>query len=358
MTRTQALDPDKAEAFGERMVGAVNDASLVVMTSLGHRTGLFDAMAELAPSTSAAIAQAAELEERYVREWLGAMVTGGVVEYDPAAQTYALPPEHAACLTRAAGPDNLGILASYLPLIAGVEDEVAECFRHGGGVPYSSYPRLQEVLREDTGAVVDAALIDTTLPLVAGLVDRLHEGIAVADVGCGAGHAINVMALAFPNSRFVGYDLSEQGVEMARGEAERLGLENARFEIRDLAALDERGAFDLITAFDVIHDQAKPAEVLARIAAALRPGGTFLMVDIAASSHLEDNVDHPLGPTLYALSTMHCMTVSLASDGAGLGTVWGEQKALEMLGEAGFDPVQVRRIEGDVFNNYYVAQRS
>lgn len=358
MTRTQALDPDKAEAFGERMVGAVNDASLVVMTSLGHRTGLFDAMAELAPSTSAAIAQAAELEERYVREWLGAMVTGGVVEYDPAAQTYALPPEHAACLTRAAGPDNLGILASYLPLIAGVEDEVAECFRHGGGVPYSSYPRLQEVLREDTGAVVDAALIDTTLPLVVGLVDRLHEGIAVADVGCGAGHAINVMALAFPNSRFVGYDLSEQGVEMARGEAERLGLENARFEIRDLAALDERGAFDLITAFDVIHDQAKPAEVLARIAAALRPGGTFLMVDIAASSHLEDNVDHPLGPTLYALSTMHCMTVSLASDGAGLGTVWGEQKALEMLGEAGFDPVQVRRIEGDVFNNYYVAQRS
>lgn len=358
MTRTQALDPDKAEAFGERMVGAVNDASLVVMTSLGHRTGLFDAMAELAPSTSAAIAQAAELEERYVREWLGAMVTGGVVEYDPAAQTYALPPEHAACLTRAAGSDNLGILASYLPLIAGVEDEVAECFRHGGGVPYSSYPRLQEVLREDTGAVVDAALIDTTLPLVAGLVDRLHEGIAVADVGCGAGHAINVMALAFPNSRFVGYDLSEQGVEMARGEAERLGLENARFEIRDLAALDERGAFDLITAFDVIHDQAKPAEVLARIAAALRPGGTFLMVDIAASSHLEDNVDHPLGPTLYALSTMHCMTVSLASDGAGLGTVWGEQKALEMLGEAGFDPVQVRRIEGDVFNNYYVAQRS
>lgn len=357
MTRTQALDPDKAEAFGERMVGAVNDASLVVMTSLGHRTGLFDAMAELAPSTSAAIAQAAELEERYVREWLGAMVTGGVVEYDP-AQTYALPPEHAACLTRAAGPDNLGILASYLPLIAGVEDEVAECFGHGGGVPYSSYPRLQEVLREDTGAVVDAALIDTTLPLVAGLVDRLHEGIAVADVGCGAGHAINVMALAFPNSRFVGYDLSEQGVEMARGEAERLGLENARFEIRDLAALDERGAFDLITAFDVIHDQAKPAEVLARIAAALRPGGTFLMVDIAASSHLEDNVDHPLGPTLYALSTMHCMTVSLASDGAGLGTVWGEQKALEMLGEAGFDPVQVRRIEGDVFNNYYVAQRS
>jgi SAM-dependent methyltransferase len=354
---SETLDTTKAEAFAERMLGAINDASIVLMTSIGQRTGLFDTMAGLPPSTSAAIAAAAGLDERYVREWLGALVTGGVIEYEPAGTTYALPAEHAALLTRAAGPDNLGAFAAYIPMLAGVEDAVVECFRRGGGVPYEAYPRLQELLREDTGAVVDATLIDSTLPLVPGLVERLREGIEVADVGCGAGHAVNVMAQAFPRSRFTGYDLSEQGIALARHEAEAFGLENARFDVKDVATLDERGRFGLITAFDAIHDQARPAEVLAAIAAALAPAGTFLMVDFAASSKLEENVDHPLGPTLYTFSTLHCMTVSLAEGGAGLGTVWGEQTALRMLAEAGFDDVAVERLEGDLFNNYYVARR-
>ena len=358
MTPTETIDTAKAEAFGERMLQAVNDASLVLMTSVGHRTGLFDASSGLPPSTSDEIAAAAELDERYVREWLGAMVVGGVIEYDADGRTYALPAEHAATLTRAAGPDNLGPFAGYIPVLAAVEDEVVECFRNGGGVPYSSYPRLQAALREDTGTVADATLIDVTLPLVPGLVDRLHEGIDAADLGCGSGHALNLMARAFPNSRFVGYDLSEDGIEMARREAAETGLDNVRFEVLDLATLDARDAFDLITAFDVIHDQAKPAGVLDRISTALRPAGTFLMVDVAASSRLEENIDHPIGPTLYTLSTMHCMTVSLAGDGAGLGTVWGQQKALEMLAEAGFDEVDVKRVEGDFFNSYYIARAS
>jgi SAM-dependent methyltransferase len=355
---TQQLDEARTEAFAERMLDALNAASITLMTSVGYRTGLFDTLAGLAPSTSQQIADAAGLEERYVREWLGAMVTGRVVDYHPRERTYTLPAEHAASLTRAAGPDNIAAVAPYIPLFGSVESAVVECFRNGGGVPYSAYPGLQEQLDNESRPIYDATLVDKTLPVVPGLVERLEAGIDVADVGCGSGHAINLMAQAFPNSQFTGYDFSQDGVQRGRREAEALGLENASFEARDVAELDAAGRFDLITAFDTIHDQAQPRKVLKEIAEALRPDGTFLMVDIAASSNVEENVDHPLGPTLYAFSCMHCMTVSLALGGEGLGTAWGEQKARELLAEAGFDQVDVRQVEGDIFNNYYVASRS
>ncbi len=354
---THELDAAKGEEFAGKMVGVLNDAMLALMTSIGHQTKLFDAMADLPPSTSEEIAAAAKLNERYVREWLGAMVVGGVADYDPDGKTYRLPPEHAACLTHAAGPDNLASLAQFVPLLGNVEGGIVESFRNGGGVPYSAYTRFQELMAEDSTQVYGANLIETTLPLVPGLVERLRSGIAVADIGCGQGIALNLMAQAFPNSRFVGYDLSEEGIAAARAEAERIGLENASFEVRDVTAFDERERYQLITAFDVIHDLARPAEVLRNVFNALLPGGTFLMVDIAASSHLHENVDHPLGPFLYAVSTMHCMTVSLEQGGVGLGTVWGEQKARQMLADAGFGQVEVKQVEGDILNNYYIARK-
>jgi cyclopropane fatty-acyl-phospholipid synthase-like methyltransferase len=189
------------------------------------------------------------------------------------------------------------------------------------------------------------------------MVDRLEAGIDVLDVGCGSGHAINVMARQYPNSRFTGYDFSEEGVAAGSAEAKAWGLSNARFVAMDVAMIDESNAYDLITAFDAIHDQAAPTKVLASIARALRPDGVFLMVDIAASSNLEENADHPLGPAMYAISTMHCMTVSLALGGEGLGTMWGEQLARQKLAEAGFTSVDVKRVEGDIFNFYYVARK-
>jgi SAM-dependent methyltransferase len=134
-------------------------------------------------------------------------------------------------------------------------------------------------------------------------------------------------------------------------------LTNASFEVKDAAKLDVSNRFDLIAVFDAIHDQAQPAIVLEAIYNALKPGATFLCVDIAADSNLEGNLEHPLGPMLYTVSTMHCMTVSLAYGGVGLGTVWGEQKALEMLGEAGFKNIAVEHVEGDIFNNYYIAAK-
>jgi SAM-dependent methyltransferase len=356
-TATRQLDQARAEAFAGQVIGFYNGASMALMTSVGHRTGLFDAMATLPPSTSEQIARAASLDERYVREWLGAMTVARVVEHDPAKLTYALPPEHAASLTRAAGTGNLAVMSEYFAVMGIVEDQIVDCFRKGGGVPYSAYPKFQELMRQESAAVFDQTLVDATLPMVPGLVERLRQGIDVADVGCGAGHAINVMAKAFPNSRFVGYDFSEEGIMRARSETAEWSLKNARFEVQDAARLDGSTQFDFITVFDAIHDQAKPARVLSGIADALRPGGVFLCVDIQAHSTHAGNMEHPLAPFLYAISTFHCMTVSLAYGGDGLGTAWGEQLAIKMLNDAGFKNVEVKRVEGDIINNYYIATK-
>ena len=356
MTDTVTFSEEKAGAFAEKMIGILNASALALQASIGHQTGLFDAMSSLEPATSQDIADAAGLNERYVREWLGAMVTGGVVEYDAGSGTYRLPPEHAAFTTRAAGPNNFANMMQFMALLGEVEQPVIECFRKGGGVPYSAYPRFQKLMAENSAAVHDAALIDGILPMVDGIIARLEAGIDVADVGCGQGHAVNLMAKAFPNSRFTGFDFSSEGIEAGTAEAKELGLTNATFVERDASNLGVTDAFDFVTAFDAIHDQAKPAEVLGGIAKALRAGGTFLMVDVRASSHVHENIDHPIGPFLYTASTMHCMTVSLALGGAGLGTAWGEQLARSMLLDAGFTKVDIKHIDVDIANSYYIAK--
>jgi ubiquinone/menaquinone biosynthesis C-methylase UbiE len=200
-------------------------------------------------------------------------------------------------------------------------------------------------------------LLDVTLPLVPGLVDRLREGIDVADVGCGSGHAVNLMAAAFPRSRFTGFDLSDAGITAARLEAERKGLVNARFTQRDAAHLGETGQFDFITTFDAVHDQARPDLMLAGVSEALRPGGVYLCGETTASSVLAENLDHPLGPFMYTVSCMHCMTVSLAEGGMGLGAMWGEQTARKMLGEAGFTAIETVHHHGDDLNSYVIASK-
>jgi 2-polyprenyl-3-methyl-5-hydroxy-6-metoxy-1,4-benzoquinol methylase len=351
------LDQAKAEKFAERMVGVLNEGAIALMTSIGHRTGLFDTMAGLLPSTGKQIASAAGLNERYVREWLGAMVVGRIVEHDPENETYHLPQEHAAFLTRAASPENIAAFTQYIPLLGSVEDGIVESFKNGGGVPYSAFPRFHEVMAEDSGQTVLPALTDHILPLVPGLTERLEKGIDVLDVGCGSGRALNLMARTFPNSRFAGYDLSEEAIARARAEAEEHGTANARFEVKDAATLDEEARYDLITTFDAVHDQADPAAVLQGIANALKDEGVYLMQDIAGSSHHHNNLNHPIGPFLYTISTMHCMTVSLAQGGEGLGAMWGEEKAREMLREAGFKEVQVEQLSHDFQNYYYIVTK-
>ena len=345
------------DAFADQLMGMLNQGALSLMVSIGHRTGLFDGMSELPPVDAGKIAIHVGLSERYVQEWLGAMVAGGVVRFDPANDHYHLPKNHAALLCRRSEPDNIAVFTQYIGILGQVEDRIVDCFRLGGGVAYEHYPRFHEVMAEDSGQTVLAALDEHILPLIDGMEGRLSEGIRVLDLGCGRGRALLHLAERFPGSEFVGYELSHSAVESARHEASARGLANIRFEQRDLTHFDHEADpddFDLVTAFDAIHDQAAPQRVLDGIHRTLKPGGSFLMQDIRASSRLENNLEHPIAPLLYTLSTMHCMTVSLARDGAGLGTMWGEELAVEMLGKAGFERVEVRQLEHDFQNNFYV----
>ena len=356
MCQVCTLTTERAEAFADDMISLLNQGALSLMVSIGHRTGLFDTMNQLSPSTSQQIADAADLNERYVREWLNGMVAGRIVTYDPMSHQYDLPAEHAAFLTRQAGADNIAVFTQYVATLGYVEDEIVRCFREGGGVPYEKYPRFHEVMVEDSGLAVVSSLMDQVLPLLPGMQLRLSEGISVLDVGCGGGRALNLMAQHFPKSNFVGYDLCAEPLAIARREAEALGLTNVRFEQKDLTDFQSQTSYDLITAFDAIHDQARPDRVLRGIYQALDKDGHFLMVDINASSRVEKNLDHPVAPLLYTISTMHCMTVSLAQGGMGLGAMWGREKAVEMLRAAGFTHIAEHELEHDFQNRYYVVR--
>jgi len=349
-----SINLSKEEAFAGQLLNMFNLGGVNLMVSIGHRTGLFDTLGGMPPANSEEIAVKAGLHERYVREWLNAMVAGQIIAFDASTGHYHLPAHHAAFLTREAGADNIAVFAQYFAVLGQVEDQIISCFRKGGGVPYHEFRRFHEVMAEDSGQTVLNTLIDTTLPLVPGILEKLRKGIKVLDVGCGSGRALNLMAETFPESRFWGMDLCTEPLETAREKAGRLGLTNVFFEQRDLTNYRHRQEYDFITAFDAIHDQARPDHVLKAIYKALKPGGYFLMQDIAGSSHVENNLDHPLSALLYTISCMHCMTVSLAQNGMGLGTLWGEEKAREMLTQAGFRKIRVKRLPHDIMNCYYV----
>lgn len=345
-------DPTLQDATA-RMLQVMEGGSLALLVALGHDTGLLRTLGDLPPSTSAQIADAAGLQERYVREWLAAATCGRLICYQPGEGTYRLPPAAAAVLT-GDGADNLARSLSMLGELTRVLPRVRDCFSTGGGTGYRDYPRFQEAMAEESAAVHDAALIDHILP-VTDRTDQLETGIDVADIGCGRGHAVNLIAQRYPHSRVTGYDFLPEPLEVARAEAAAMGLTNAEFVCRDAAHLEAPGQFDLVTAFDAIHDQAYPDRVLAEIRRSLRPGGVFLMVDFRASSNLEENVELPWGAYLYTVSLLHCMTISLGQGGAGLGSGWGTQLATRMLGAAGFTDVQMTTLDSDPFNVYFRA---
>jgi len=232
--RIQPFDQGAAEAFASRMAQIIDSGAAAIMMSIGHRTGLFDLMATLPAATSAQIAARAELSERYVREWLAALVTSGIVEYDAARRTYRLPAEHAACLTRGAPLGNLAVYAQHIALLGSMQELILERFESGAGTTYADYPDFHRIMSEDSDQTVVASLFDVLLPLDEGLTERLESGIDVLDAGCSRGRALLAMARRFPNSRFTGYDLCDDAILDANRSAAAEGLRNVRFAARDL----------------------------------------------------------------------------------------------------------------------------
>jgi len=269
------------------------------------------------------------------------MTTGGVFTYDPHSRQYTLPLEHAMMLT-GVNAVNMAPMADYISALTKPLDEVVACFRNGGGVPYASFqPAFHQTMNDAWRRIYDQYLINGFLDQAPGLLERLNIGISVMDMGCGSGHAMNLLARAFPKSHVTGCDISEQAIAAARAEARAIGLTNIDFHVRDATTLNGDGPFDLVTSFDAIHDQVDPVAYLRVIHDLLAEGGMFFAVEFNFSSHLEKNMNNPFAPIYYGVSTMHCMTVSLAHNGAGLGSVWGLEMAERMFAEAGFTCFQV-----------------
>ena len=349
------FDRTRSHEFVEELKRSYQGAMVTMMIDLGHRTGLLGALAG-GPATSTGLANRSGLSERHVREWLGAMAVAGVVTYDASNTEFTFPAEHAFWLTGAAYT-NLAPMSGMLVGLAPRVDDVVGAFRSGGGVDYAQYrPHFTHAMDAIGRARYDQLLVTAYLPCAPGLPGRLVSGAVVADVGCGTGHARNVLGAAFPSSSFVGFDISEHAIELARSESAAMGLTNVEFVVTDVLQLPTSPGFDVLFAFDAIHDQADPAGVLARIRTALRPDGELFMVDIKASSRLEDNLAEPGNVIIYGTSVLHCREVSLAVGGAGLGTAWGTQLATQMLHDAGFGEVSVHDIAADPSNCIYVCR--
>ena len=352
------FDRAAAEAFAEQVSQKINDGAVAVMLSVGHKLGLLDTLARLGPVTSHELADEAGLAERYVREWLAVIVTGGIAHYRPASATYVLPGEHAACLTRGAALGNLAVYAQTVALIGDIEDRLLDCFRTGEGTTYGDYPCFHQFMEEDSEQTVVGALFDTILPLVEGANEQLEQGIDVLDAGCGRGRALIALAERFPRSRFVGYDLCEDAIAYARHQATERELSNVCFEVVDLTDLDEANVYDLVLSFDAIHDQKSPQGLLNRLHGALKPGGRYLVQDIGGSARLENNLEFPMAPLLYAISCAHCTPISLGQGGDGLGTMWGWETAEAMLSEAGFKGIERSVFPHDPMNVWFVSTKA
>jgi SAM-dependent methyltransferase len=345
---------DRSGAFLQTLKNSFQGTMLVMMIDLGHRCELFSALSN-GPVTAEGLHDATGQSIRHLREWLGAMAVGGVVDYDETSKEFTLPPEHAMWLT-GAGYTNLAPTAGMLMGLPPRIDDVVEAFHNGGGVSYDRYrPHFTHAMDALGRAKYNALLVKAYLPKAPGLRDALTEGITVADVGCGTGHCANILAQAFPRSTFSGFDIADDAIALANAEATALGLGNVSFNVADvLRDLPVDPPFDALFAFDAIHDQHDPSGVLSRMRASLRPGGTLFMVDIKASSELADNIGDPSMIVLYGTSVMHCMEVGLNNGGAGLGTVWGTQLATSMLHDAGFADVTIHDLPGDPTNCLYV----
>lgn len=349
--------------FGEKLVQILNHGALNLALGMGYAHRIFDIMDDQgAALTVEDLADLSGLSRRYLREWMGIMVTGGIVVQDPFGG-FSLPPSHGDLLCRRSGSNNLGVYTQEIPLLTSCAMAgVLKGFTTGEGVPFSAYPTFQSFMTELADAKHQNVLITDFLPSVdqGRILEKLKQGIRVCDIGCGQGKAVTIMAQAFKNSEFTGIDNHGPAIAAARESARTLGLKNTAFLEADAAGISEQpelaGTFDYITAFDAIHDQSAPLQALKGVLHMLKPEGLFSMIDIKAASDLMGNMDHPMAPFLYTVSLMHCMPVGLNNKGAGLGMMWGKEKAVDLLTQAGFTGICVEDIPNDAFNLHFMCR--
>ena len=346
------MNKEAMREFMGRFMEMTTGAAVLGVVAVADRTGLFRELQGQGPLGLEAIAEQSGLDRRYLEEILATLSAAGIVVYTPEADTYELPEEHAACLADESSPYFLGGWSQMVPSLYGAIPGVARACREGGGVPFSDFGEemIQGIARSN-GPGTRLLLTRKWLPVMPDVVSRLESGIRVADVGCGAGAAALTMARAYPNSQIHGYDVDISSVEHARRAAEEAGASNASFERVDGQSIPSDPGFDLITTFDVIHDVVDPLAVLGQIKNALREGGCYLMVEPVAGDTLAENL-HPAGALTYAMSTLHCMTQSLAHGGVGLGAAWGPRRAEQYCRDAGFSGFERLEVPNP-FNAFY-----
>lgn len=348
------VDQEKLHAFLGKLLADLGGAYSVALVRMGERLGLYRAMKDGEPVSAAELAGRTGLAERYVREWLAHQAASGYVSHDATSGRFTLPPEHAMCFADSDGPVYmLGAFDSAIAMI-GNQPMVEAAFRSGGGVAWGDqtgclFCAVAKFFRPG----YQANIVESWLPALDGMVTRLERGARVADIGCGHGHSTMIMAQAFPNSQFVGFDFHAGSIAEAKQHATAHGLPNLTFEVA-AAKTFNGGGYDLVTAFDCLHDMGDPVGAAGRVLEQLKPDGSWMIVEPIAGDRLEDNLN-PVGRLYYAASTMICVPTSLAQDvGAALGAQAGEAKLREVITAAGFR--SVRRATETPFNMVLEAQ--
>ena len=329
------MNTEKIDKFMQKVIGDLGAAFSISPVRIGGALGLYAAMVETGPTTPAELANATGYVERYLNEWLSHQASSGYVEYDPATRRFTLPPEHAYLLADPESPAH--ILRGFCTAAALSENfaPVADAFRTGEGVHWGDQSGcLACFIAEFFRPGYKANLLGFWLPSLDGVTDRLEAGAKVGDIGCGHGHSTRLMAEAFPNSQFIGIDIHAPSVEAARAHASEHGLTNIAFEVGSAQDFDGSG-FDFITCFDALHDMGDPAGAARALRSALKPGGTWMIVEPNAADELENNLG-PINRMSYAASTMTCVPGALAqAGGVALGAQAGEARLREVVVDQG-----------------------
>ena len=329
--------PSEVEAFIGHVIADLSAAFSGVLVNVGRKLGLYQAMAERGACSSVALAAATGIRERYVREWLANQAAGGYVAYDPATQTYTLPPAQAMVLAHEQSPIFMAPAFDVAASFWLDEERIVETFRSGAGLGWHAHHHRLFCGTESffrTG--YRAHLVSQWLPALDGVVERLQRGARVADIGCGHGASTILMAQAFPRSSFVGLDYHAASIATARERAAAQGVtRNLAFEVKAAAEFDGHD-FDLVCFMDCLHDLGDPVGALARCRQALKPDGTVMLVEPYAGDRLEHNLN-PIGRMYYAASAMACTPNSLSQEvGLALGAQAGEERLRTVARQAGF----------------------